>query len=368
MSPLEEYSFLAPRMHVAFSLFNAMRQKLGTAEPSAPLTDGLPPENILFGPSSAMAEVRQKAEKLCRTNLPVLLCGLPGTGKETVARWIHGHSQNPTGPFVKVNCAAIPTNLLESELFGYERGSFTGADHTKRGWVEAAHHGTLFLDEIADLDPGLQSRLLHFLQDGTYARIGGEEERVVNTRFICSTNRDLSQEIASGKFRIDLFYRISVFQLKLPSLRERRDDIPSIVDYLRKCYEKQFEKKSEPVSPEMLNLITRLSWPGNLRELSNYVARYVLMGSEATFSEIQKFEFTQENVPSSHGSRRPLKVIAKQVVREKERSLILSALQANQWNRRRTAEALRISYRALIYKIRESGLLQEPGERSPDGL
>src|SRR6266850_8514005 len=170
--------------------------------------DLLPPDPILFGQSEAMKEVRLRAAKICDTNIPVLLYGDGGTGKEVLARWIHKHSPSRTGQFVKVNCAAIPGALLESELFGYEKGAFTGAQAPKPGRVELAHNGTLYLDEISDLDRTLQSKILRFMQDGTFSRIGGDSERAVDARIICSTHKDLEQEITAGNFRADLFYRI----------------------------------------------------------------------------------------------------------------------------------------------------------------
>src|ERR1700674_3357371 len=193
----------------------------------------LPPDDVLFGNSRRMAEVRQRAEKISGANIPVLLCGDAGTGKESLARWIHAHSPYRNGHFVRVNCAAIPGALLESELFGYEKGAFTGAQAAKPGRIEIAHNGTLFLDEIADLEIGLQSKILHFLQDGCFSRIGDQAERVANVRLICATNKDLEKEIAAGNFRSDLFYRINVVRFRLPQLCERTDDIPVVAEYFR---------------------------------------------------------------------------------------------------------------------------------------
>src|SRR6202795_4235564 len=181
----------------------------------------LPPDQVLFGRSPVMALLRKRAEKICGASIPVLVCGPAGSGKELVARWVHAHSAFCAGPFVKVNCAAIPGSLLESELFGYEKGAFTGANCSKPGRVELAHKGTLFLDEIAELDLTLQSKLLHFLQDGTFSRLGDYMERKVDARLLCATNKNLELEAHAGRFREDLFYRIHVFRLKLPPLRER---------------------------------------------------------------------------------------------------------------------------------------------------
>lgn len=320
--------------------------------------DFLPPDEVVFGWSAKMMELKQRAAKVCGTSVPVLLHGDGGTGKEVLARWIHKHSPYSGGQFVKVSCAAIPGTLLESELFGYEKGAFTGAHALKPGRVELAHQGTLFLDEIADLDLGLQSKLLHFLQDGRFSRIGDEAERVVDTRLLCATNKDLEQEINLGRFRADLFYRINVVCLKLPRLRERGEDIPLLAEYFLSLFQKKFEKEAEPLTKGMIRYLQNLDWPGNIRELSNGIARYVLMGPDASLTQevmVRQPGTTSANHPAA-GSI-PLKQIAKEAVRERERNYILEALQAHQWNRRRTAKALKISYRALIYKIRNVGLL-----------
>jgi two-component system response regulator AtoC len=305
-----------------------------------------------------MTELRQRATKVCGTSVAVLLEGDGGTGKEVLARWIHKHSPFNNGQFVKVNCAAIPGTLLESELFGYEKGAFTGAHAVKPGRVELAHEGTLFLDEIADLDLGLQSKLLHFLQDGHFSRIGDEAERRVETRLICATNRNLDQEIERGRFRADLFYRINVVCLKLPRLRERGDDIPLLAEYFLSQFERKFEKQAEPLTKGMMRYLQNLDWPGNIRELSNGIARYVLIGPEASITQepiVRQSSLTLASQCTAGAI--PLKQIAREAIREREKGYILEALQANQWNRRRTAKALKISYRALIYKIRNVGLL-----------
>jgi two-component system response regulator AtoC len=320
--------------------------------------DFLPPDEVVFGWSAKMMGLRQRAVKVCGTIVPVLLHGDGGTGKEVLARWIHKHSAYHNGRFVKVNCAAIPGTLLESELFGYEKGAFTGAHAWKPGRVELAHQGTLFLDEIADLDLGLQSKLLQFLQDGHFMRIGDETERVVETRVICATNKDLEHEIDLGRFRADLYYRINVVCLKLPRLRERGEDIPLLAEYFLSQFQKTFERKAEPLSKGMMRYLQNLDWPGNIRELSNDMARYVLIGPEGITPQepiVRQHNTTAANLLA--GGTIPLKQIAKEAVRERERNYILEALQANQWNRRKTAKDLKISYRALLYKIRNVGLL-----------
>ena len=322
----------------------------------------IPPDEIVFGRSAAMSVVHKQIEKICHTDVPVLLCGDAGTGKEVIARWMHNHSPYQSGQFVKVNCAAIPGSLLESELFGYEKGAFTGAHSAKPGRVEFADKGTLFLDEIADLDMALQSKLLHFVQDGSFSRIGGESEKSVEARIICSTNRDLDQEIETGRFRADLYYRISVFEIKLPRLCERKEDVPSLAQYFRTSYQKQFAKECEPFGPEVLNYLEDLDWPGNMRELSNCIARYVLIGQDAfAMRQPPKKAATLTTGVSAAAHGQPLKSIAREAIRELERNVILEALRSNQWNRRKTAASLKISYRALIYKIRDAGLIARRG-------
>ena len=337
----------------------------------------VPPEDVLFGCSAAMAEVRSRVEKICRTKLPILLAGEGGTGKEAVARWIHAHSDCASGEFVKVNCAAIPGMLLESELFGYEKGAFTGATVSKPGRVELADRGTLFLDEIADLDLNLQSKLLHFLQDGTFSRIGDQSERRIDARLLCATNKDLEKETSGGTFRQDLFYRIHVFRLKLPTLRDRKEDIPMLAEFFRRNFEKQFGMKAEPFPVEMLEYLKNMAWPGNIRELSNAIARYVLLGPEAAFRVENLHKRAKAALKTdSEASPVSLKRLAKDATKEMERNIILEALRANQWNRRKTAQALKISYRALIYKIQDAGLVSrrealrgargEPGAETTD--
>jgi two-component system response regulator AtoC len=322
-----------------------------------PLSNTIPPDEVLFGRSAAMSEVRGRAEKISNTNIPVLLCGEGGTGKEALARWIHAQSGYRQGEFVKVNCAAIPGNLLESELFGYEKGAFTGAHLSKPGRVELAHNGTLFLDEIADLEMALQSKILHFLQDGCFSRIGDQTERAVNVRVICATNKDLEQAIAAGNFREDLFYRINVVRFRLPRLRDRKEDIPVLAEYFRILHEQDFATASAPLDAATIEYLQNSNWPGNVRELSNGMARHVLIGPEALAGPAPLRErVTARSVVRGAVGEVPLKRIAKAAIQELERNVILESLRTHQWNRRKTAAALQISYRALIYKIRDAGL------------
>jgi len=316
-----------------------------------------PPDHIYFGPSEAMQAVRQKVERAAGLNVPILILGESGTGKEVLANFIHKSSPWRGGPFVKVNCPAIPGTLIESELFGYQRGAFTGAHNNKPGRMEMAQGGTLFMDEIAELDASLQAKLLHVLQDGHFTRIGDHEERRMDARIVCATNRNLAKEIEGGGFRADLFYRINVISITLPSLRERREDIPYLVEYLRLQFNRRFQREAVPLSKETLHLLQQREWPGNVRELENCMARYVVLGSEESFyaerPERAPVHFTYE---ATEDGNIPLKRIAQQVTRKMERDVILKVLQANHWNRRRTAEVLKISYRALLYKVRQAGL------------
>ena len=323
----------------------------------SPNSGDLPPEEIIFGRSAAMCSIRQKVEKFVKTDVPILIQGENGTGKGVLARYIHAHSAFSSGKFVKVNCAAIPGALVESELFGYERGAFTDARTSRPGYVEMAHRGTLFLDEIAELELSLQAKILQLLQDGQFCRIGDRQERYAETRVICATNLNLQNEIEAGRFRQDLFYRINVIGIRMPSLAERREDIGLLANYFLRELNVRFERNTPPIQEKILESLESRELPGNIRELENLVARYAVLGSLDAV--------TTESVPRNSvlSSRRntadgtiPLKRIAKQAVREMEGNLILKALRENKWNRRKAAQALSISYRSLIYKIREAGL------------
>jgi len=317
-----------------------------------------PPESVIFGKTETMQALRSRLDKVASANVPVLIHGESGTGKDIIARMIHGLSPWRTGPFVKVNCPAIPGTLLESELFGYEKGAFTGAYGMKPGRVEMAHRGTLFLDEISELDPSLQSKLLQLLQDGQFCRIGAQEDKKVEVRIVCATNRQLEAEIENGSFRQDLYYRINVVNLFMPPLRERRVDIPLLMDYFLEFYNRKYNCRAKPISAELTAVLQKYAWPGNIRELENLVKRYVILGSEDVISselvirDQPDFYTPDINVEGSIS----LKKLTRQATRDLERKIILKVLQAHHWNRKRAAKALSISYRALLYKIRDTGL------------
>jgi len=317
----------------------------------------MPPDTIVFGNTETMRAVRDRLTKLAGANVPVLIQGESGTGKDIIARMIHAASPWRTGPWVKVNCPAIPGTLLESELFGYEKGAFTGAYGVKPGRVEMAHRGTLFLDEISELDMPLQSKLLQLLQDGQFCRIGAQEDKKVEVRVVCATNRKLEQEIDNGTFRSDLFYRINVVNLHLPPLRDRAADIPELVNYFLEYHNRKYNCRARPLSAEMLTTLRKYHWPGNIRELENLIKRYVILGTEDVIAADlapRNTDFFNTDIPVD--GQISLKKLTRQAVRELERKVILKVLQNHHWNRKQAARALSISYRALLYKIRDAGL------------
>jgi len=310
------------------------------------------PEEIIFGRSEEMARLRIYVLRVAPTDAPILILGESGTGKEVIARALHAHSLRSSNAFVKVNCPAIPGTLLESELFGYEQGAFTGAFEAKAGLVDLAENGTLFLDEIGDMEQPLQAKLLQLLQDGAYLRIGGQEERHANLRIICATNRPLQDAIESGAFRRDLFYRINVITITMPPLSRRREDIPVLVRHFMKRYQLEYDTAVEDVSPALMRLFLQYNWPGNIRELENLVKRYVILGSAAT---VANDLLGRGPTPPIDGNT-SLKALTREAVRELERKIILGVLYDNNWNRKRAAEILKISYRALFYKIKDAGV------------
>jgi two-component system, NtrC family, response regulator AtoC len=327
-----------------------------------PILPELPPDVVIFGCSDAMQEVRLKIDRIASAAVPVLIRGESGTGKEIIAKLLHQRSSRKQGPFVKINCPAIPGSLVESELFGYEKGAFTGADGRKLGLVELAHGGTLFLDEIAELDFGLQSKLLQLLQDGQFYPIGGQREKQVEVRFICATNRHLEREIEAGKFRQDLFYRIKVVSLSLPALRDREGDIPLLVEHFLRSYSQQFGRNPRPLSTKSMSALQRYSWPGNIRELENLIKSYVVLDSE----DVIRVELLNGENGNGNGAAKEDPTSLKAAVRALENRLILRTLEQHHWNRRQAARALKISYRSLMYRLRQSNgrLSQQTGSQA----
>lgn len=316
-----------------------------------------PAEELLLGESPAIQSVRAQLRSAAVTDAPVLITGESGTGKDLAARVLHNLSQRCKHTMVKVNCPAIPGQLFESELFGYEPGAFTGARIAKPGKFEMASRGTLFLDEIGELDLALQAKLLRALQDFKVVRLGSVEERTVDIRLVCGTNRNLETEISNGSFRSDLFYRINVLNIAMPPLRARNGDVPILLSHFIELYNSQFCREPKALSSSAMHLLEKYSWPGNLRELENLAKRYVVLGSEEhVLSSLR--EPADSGLPPLPISdiNVPLRIQTKRAVQTLERRIILDVLRAHKWNRRSTARSLDISYRALLYKIKEAGL------------
>jgi two-component system response regulator AtoC len=396
-------------------LANAMKQRQLSQE-VANLREqlkGHSKHTMLFGHSERMAEVRELIERVSDTDVTILVRGESGTGKELVARALHEQSLRKDKPFVKVNCAALPTELLESELFGFEKGAFTGAIQHKPGKFEFANHGTMFLDEIGDMSIALQAKLLQVLQDGEFSRLGSKADVHVDVRLITATNVNLEAAVAEGRFREDLYFRLNVVTIALPPLRERREEVPILADYFLKKYSVQYNKPASPISPQLAAVFLEYEWPGNVRQLENLIKRMVVLGSEAPIlKDLQQSgppafrpapagsafsravttppppvvppplavaavsipapvvahpsavarlpvhtERTQDALPllNTNGPI-SLKDIARTAARQAERELILRMLTRTRWNRKEAAEILGISYKALLYKIKENGL------------
>lgn len=354
--------------------------------------------NLLFGMSDRMSKVQAVLDQVAGTDITVLVSGESGTGKELVAKAIHKASERVNEPFIKVNCAALPRELLESELFGFEKGAFTGAHRRKYGRFEMAQNGTIFLDEISEMHLDLQSKLLHVLQEKQFFRIGGEREVKANCRILCATNKHLERMVDEGKFRRDLFYRINVVNIVVPPLRERKDDIPLLVNYFLGRYSQMYNREPMRTSPRLMEMFFNYTWPGNVRELENNVKRLIILGNETQLlaefqrrQETGQYSAVPDDGPSIEtpppprqriGGRPPaqaqpgitggnggedvkvsekstLKEVAKIAQRNAERELIQRVLQQTRWNRRKAAQILDISYKALLYKIKECGLNME---------
>ena len=330
------------------------------AESAAALS--LPPLDIIFGKTAAMQAVRNKLGRVAETDVPVLIQGESGTGKELAVRLLHSLSMRARGSLVKVSCPAIPHTLLETELFGYEKGAFTGAMTTKLGRVEQAHMGTLFLDEVGSLDLGVQSKLLQVLQDGTFVRVGGHEARSITTRLVSASNTDLRTQVEDGTFRLDFLFRINAVTINLPPLRQRIADLPILIDYFIEHYAKVFHHTPELLSKSAIRLMQNYHWPGNIRQLENLIRSYVLIGSEEALVAEMMPEPARGGIITDIDLSEPisLKNITKQATQDLERQIILKVLQANSWNRQKTAKWLQISYRSLLYKLSEVGMPEVP--------
>jgi len=320
--------------------------------------------------SAAMREVRQVIEQAAGVDVTMLITGETGTGKEVVARAVHAFGARHAGPFVKVNCAAVARELLESELFGHEQGAFTGAHRLKIGKFEAADHGTIFLDEIGDLHPALQGKLLHVLEDGEFSRVGGRFTIKVDVRVLAATNQDLERAVATGRFREDLFYRLNVIRVSVPTLRERPDEIPSFVDYFVRRYSRLFRREGFVLPPETMERLVRYGFPGNIRELENVVKRAIVLNDPRLVRSplLETTPIRDAGVPAFpiDPQRVSLKDISRRAAQAAESNAILSALEKTRWNRLKAAKLLRISYRSLLYKIKDAGLNRpQPSQQHP---
>jgi two-component system, NtrC family, response regulator AtoC len=361
-----------------------------------------PPIDLL-GHSQKMEEVRELIARVAGTDATVLIRGESGTGKELVARALCAGSPRCDKAFVKVNCAALPAELLESEMFGFERGAFTGALQARPGKFEFANRGTIFLDEIGEMLPPLQAKLLHVLQDGTFSRLGGGEV-TVDVRVVAATNRRLEEAVANGQFREDLFFRLNVVSIVMPPLRERREEIPLFASRFLTKYATHYNRPEAELSDETLESFMEYDWPGNVRELENVIQRIVILGPDtATTAPLmprrverrtgrgerrQSLQPEPIAVPPAVAPPAPeplavaplpatldegdvpsLKLIGRNAARAAERELMLRMLHRTRWNRKEAAQILGISYKALLYKIKEHRLddpLTDPVPRARD--
>jgi DNA-binding NtrC family response regulator len=301
--------------------------------------------------SPKIAQIKEIARQVAGTDVPVLILGESGVGKEVLARFIHTHAGRDGKPFVKVNCAALPNDLLESELFGYERGAFTGAMGEKPGKFELADKGTILLDEIGEMSPHLQAKLLHVLQDGEFTRLGGRRASRADARVLASTNRKLSEAVAKGQFREDLYYRLNVVSIEIPPLRERPQDVPMLCRYFVQKYADRYESSVRELPTQLLEAATRYHWPGNIRELENVIRRFLILPDlEATLRTLQAHDMPGLAAPEEKPA---LKRIASQAAEQVERELVLRTLSQTNWNRKRAAQELGICYKALLNKLKK---------------
>jgi DNA-binding NtrC family response regulator len=321
----------------------------------------LAPGTDMIGSGPAMQKVFELVNKVAPSNASVVIAGESGTGKEVVARAIHNLSPRKDKPFVALNCSAIPATLIESELFGYERGAFTGADQRRMGNFELAHNGTLFLDEIGELPLELQAKFLRVLEERKIRRLGGRSEVEVDVRVICATNRDMKEEIRRGRFREDLYFRLHVFTILLPPLKERREDIPLLVHHFIEKFNGETGKRVQGVSPAALGMLQGYAWPGNIRELRNTVERAMILVDGEVIGEEQLPPDMQSSRPEAATLRVPLGIALDKV----EKEYILASLQRNGGNKARTAEVLGISEKTLYNKLNRYAA--EARERAGEG-
>lgn len=336
----------------------------------APDVEDVGGNSYMICASPAMRKIRSHVEKIAGTDVPVLLLGESGTGKEVIARLIHSLSPRSSRTFLKVNCAALPNELLESELFGFEAGAFTGALKPKPGKFELCDGGTILLDEIGEMSPHLQAKLLHVLQDMEFSRLGGRSVIKVDVRILAATNVDIPKVLRSKRLREDLYYRLNAFTISIPPLRERRESIPLFLRHFMASFAANFARPMPPLTPRLVDAAVNYSWPGNVRELENCVKRYLILGDENIVvqelseyrppdphpPEEEKEEGEEESPGTSSAGRSDLKNLVRGLKGQVEREAIRNALQLTKWNRKEAARLLNISYKAVLYKIRDYGL------------
>jgi two-component system response regulator AtoC len=309
--------------------------------------------------SKRMREVEAQAQLVARSDIPVLILGESGTGKEIIAMYTHQMSRRAGRMFLKVNCAAMPADLLESELFGYEQGAFTGAVKSKPGKFETCDGGTIFLDEIGEMPPALQAKLLHVLQDGTFSRLGSRGPTKTDVRIIAATNVNMKDAMARKTFREDLYYRLNGLSLMLPPLRDRLDEIPAMAAYFMRKGAKKYDLDPLPISPALLEAMSQYNWPGNLRELENVVNRFLILQDEpAVIAELNQAKGSPSSPDKApdHVEAGGLKKLVRGLKGETESSVIAGVLEETGWNRKAAANDLQISYKALLYKIKQYDL------------
>ncbi|GAC1672617.1 MAG: hypothetical protein PVS2B2_05060 [Candidatus Acidiferrum sp.] len=322
------------------------------------LSDG----SFFVSSNPAMRSLREQIEKIAQYDIPVLILGESGTGKEVLARLIHSRSLRAQRRFLKVNCAALPGSLLESELFGYEKGAFTGAIRCNPGKFEFCDSGTMLLDEIGEMPPDLQAKLLHVLQDRAFSRLGGHQSIKVDVRIIAATNVDISEALDSGKLRQDLYYRLNAFILRLPPLRSRPDEIPLLLDHFIKKFRADYDFQPSPISRKLIDACMDYPWPGNIRELQNFAQRLLIQGDQEL--AVQELQGPEQITPADGGplegakmtTTLNLKKLGREVKNSAEKPAIVKILQETRYNRKAAARRLKISYKGLLLKLREYGL------------
>ncbi len=347
-------------------------QCLGTNQQNYPgEVEELANDTFFIAASPAMRKLRSQAALVANVDIPVLMLGESGTGKEVMARLIHKLSPRAHRTFLKVNCAAVPADLLESELFGYEAGAFTGANHAKPGKFEICNKGTILLDEIGEMPPSLQAKLLHVLQDQQFSRLGSRSVIKVDVRILAATNINIPEALANKRLREDLYYRLNAFTLQVPPLRERKEEIPILLKHFMARMADEYARPQLPFSPELMQACMNYSWPGNLRELNNFVKRYLVLGDDKLAinelhpkSDGHGAQFANGQYGDVGGG---LKSVARGAKDEAEAEAIRKALEETNWNRKQAASLLQISYKALLYKIRQYGIAETKSHKLTAG-